>query len=349
MKRLMLIVLAVFLALALIACQGEAESTSEAQEEQEEPVESVTVYAYDSFVSEWGPGPAIVEQFTDKYGIEVDLRAVGDSGQVLQRTILEKEEPEADVVIGIDNNMLYKALDEEVFTTYKSPQLEHIDEKLHFDPSYHVIPYDYGYFSIIYDSQRITEVPKSLEDLTKSSYEDSLILMDPRTSSPGLGFLLWTIEVYGEDFPAYWERLKPSVLTVSDGWDTGYGLFTNGEAPMVLSYTTSPAYHVEYEDDTSKQVALFDNGHYLQVEGVAITEGAPNPEGAKQFVDFLLAREGQEIIPLTNWMYPVRDDVELPDSFDYAPKPEDTLSLPTDEIDSNLDNWIDQWVEVMSR
>ena len=122
-----------------------------------------------------------------------------------------------------------------------------------FDDSFHAVPFDYGYFAINYNSSVVSNPPASLEDLTKPEFEDSLILMDPRTSSPGLGFFLWTVEVYGNAFTDYWERLMPSVLTITDGWDSGYGLYTAGEAPLVLSYTTSPPYHVEYEGNRKIQ------------------------------------------------------------------------------------------------
>ena len=352
MKRLFLIVLAVILAFSAAACTQKEEPAEVQQTVEEKQVEEpavVDVYAYDSFVSEWGPGPAIKEGFEKAHGITVNLHSIGDSGQVLQRAILEKDDPQADVIIGIDNNMLSQALDARILMPYESPQLAHIEEDLYFDPSFHVLPYDYGFFSLIYNSDQLETPPASLEDLTNDEYEKSIILMDPRTSSPGLGFLLWTIAVYGDEFTDYWQRLKPSVLTVTDGWDTGYGLYTNGEAPLVLSYTTSPPYHVEYEETYYNLAAMFDEGHYLQIEGAGILDGAEHVEEAQLFIDYLLSKEAQEIIPLTNWMYPVRDDAELPDSYEYAPKAEKVLNLDAQEIEENLDSWIDQWLEVMSR
>jgi thiamine transport system substrate-binding protein len=352
MKRLFSVVLAVTLVFFTAACtksEEPAQQPVQAQEVQKAEPDSIDVYAYDSFVSEWGPGPAIKEGFENATGIELNLHSIGDSGQVLQRAILEKDDPKADVIIGIDNNMLFQALEADILISYESPQLEHIDRALHFDPSFHVLPYDYGYFAMIYNEQMTDTVPSSLEDLTSEEYEKRIILMDPRTSSPGLGFLLWTVAAYGDDFTEYWERLKPSVLTVTDGWDTGYGLFTNGEAPLVLSYTTSPAYHVEYEEVYQFLPAMFDEGHYLQIEGAGILKGADNPDGAKLFMDYLLSTEAQEIIPLTNWMYPVRDDLELPASYAYAPKAGKVLNLDPEEIENNLELWVDQWLEVMSR
>jgi thiamine transport system substrate-binding protein len=316
--------------------------------EQEQTADELVIYAYDSFTSDWGPGPRIAEAFEQEHGIAVQFVSVGDAGQVLQRTIAEKENPQADILIGIDNNLLYKAKREQVLSPYESPRLSEVPEELRFDPDHHVTPYDYGYFSILYDSKKISEPPRSLEELTAERFADSLILMDPRTSSPGLGFLLWTVERYGDDFTGYWKRLDDSILTITEGWDAGYGLFTNGEAPLVLSYTTSPPYHVENEDTTRYRAAIFEEGHYLQIEGLGIVNGAPHRKAAEKFVDFALGTRFQEILPLTNWMYPVREDVSLPDSFDYAPKPPRSLTLPAERIAQQRSDWIAAWTRAVT-
>ena len=234
---------------------------------QEPASDELVIYAYDSFVSEWGPGPVVIPAFEEKTGISVSLVSAGDAGQVLSKAILEQDDPRADIILGIDNNLLSRALEAGVLSTYRPEGIGQVPKELIFDPEYHVVPFDYGYFSIVYDSQVVSDPPASLEDLTDPRFADSLILMDPRTSSPGLGFLLWTIEVYGDDFPEYWRRLSDSILTITEGWDSGYGLFTTGEAPMVLSYSTSPAYHLEYEDTRRYRALPFEEGNYLQIEG----------------------------------------------------------------------------------
>lgn len=317
--------------------------------EVHEPVQEVVVYAYDSFASQWGPGPHAVEEFEQKTGIPVRLISAGDAGQVLQRAVLEKDQPRADVIIGIDNNSLTRALDEGILQPYRSQEIDAVPQSLHLDDQYRLLPFDHGYFSIIYDTSVIDDPPRSLEDLTDERFADSLILMDPRTSSPGLGFLFWTIAVYGDEYLSYWERLKGSILTVTDGWDTGYGLFIQGEAPLVLSYTTSPPYHVEYEGTARYQAAMFEEGHYAQIEGIGLLAGASNTEEGKLFIDYILSRSFQEVIPLTNWMYPVREDAELPDSFSYAPIPGTSLMLDPRDIQEYSRQWVDSWIEVMSR
>jgi thiamine transport system substrate-binding protein len=314
----------------------------------EEEAELV-IYAYDSFVAEWGPAPRVIPKFEDKHGVKVKVVSVGDAGQVLNRAILEKDNPQADIVLGIDNNMLSRALEEEVLQPYRSPNLDAVPAQLIFDSTHSVTPFDYGYFAFVYDSGALKDPPKSLEELTAPRFRKRVIVEDPRTSSPGLGFLLWTIAVYGEDYLEYWKRLEPNLLTITDGWDTAYGMFTSGEAPMVLSYTTSPAYHVEYEQTDRYQALLFEEGNYLQIEGMGIVKGAPHPALARKFIDFILTGDFQEEIPLTNWMYPVDPDVATPDSFRFAPKPQRALQLPAAEIRENRDRWINAWVKQVSR
>ncbi len=309
----------------------------------------LTIYAYDSFVSEWGPGPKIFPAFENEYGIKLTVISAGDAGQVLQRAIIEKNNVKADLLIGIDNNLLAKALKADILSPYKSNNLNKIPKELIFDTTNSVTPFDYGYFSIIYDSEKILNPPLSLEDLLKPEYNNSIILMDPRTSSPGLGFMLWTKIIFGDGFGEYWKKLMPSVLTITDGWDSGYGLFTEGEAPMVLSYTTSPAYHAEYEDTDRYRTAIFPAGHYMQIEGVGIVKGAKNREAAEKFIDFILENKFQSTIPLTNWMYPVRTDLALPDSFKLAPKPKVNLRIPSKEIENNLTTWLEEWINAVTK
>ncbi len=329
--------------------QGPRPAMQSAYAKEPKKTADLTIYAYDSFVSEWGPAGKVIPKFEKKYGVKVDVLSVGDAGQVLSRAILEKESPNADIVLGIDNNLLSKALETGILAPYRSPNLKRIPPDLVFDKSHHITPFDYGFFAIVYDSSSITDPPKSLEDLVRPAFRKKIILEDPRTSSPGMGFLLWTIAVYGDHYLDYWKRLMPNILTITEGWDSAYGLFTNGEAPMVLSYTTSPAYHVEYENTTRYRAAIFTEGNYLQIEGMGILKGAKHPDLAGKFIDFTLTDDFQREIPLTNWMFPVDPNVELPKSFNYAPRPEKMLSLDTFTIEKMQDRWIKDWLTVTAR
>ncbi|MBB6478988.1 thiamine ABC transporter substrate-binding protein [Spirochaeta isovalerica] len=307
--------------------------------------EKLVVYSYDTFASEWGAGPSIIAEFEQKYGVEVELHAPGDGVTVMSQLILEKDNPRADVVVGLDNNLLAKALEEKILESYKSPELEKVKSDLLFDSSYNLLPFDFGYFAICYDSEKLSDLPESLEDLTEEKYRDSLVLMDPRTSTPGLGFLLWTIAVYGEDYLAYWDRLKPSILTITEGWSSGYGLFLNEEAPLVLSYSTSPAYHVEYEDSTRYRALKFNDGNYEHIEGMGIVKGTENREMAEKFIDHMLAESSQKTLAISNIMFPAVNGTDLPDSFDYSFHSDTPLLLDSETISENYDDWVQMWVE----
>lgn len=308
------------------------------------------VYCYDSFSSEWGPGPAIAEAFFEQTGISVEYHAPGDAVTVLNQLILEKGKSSADVVIGLDNSLLSRTLDAGILEPYKSPGLSEVPEELIFDKSYTMTPFDYGHFAICYDSEILPVPPGSLEDLTSEQYADSLVLMDPRTSSPGLGFLLWTVAAYGDNWVDYWNRLKPSILTVTDGWSQGYTLFTAGEAPMVLSYGTSPVYHSEYEGTNRYRAAEFSDGHVVQIEGMGISTGTENREAAEAFIDFMLTEEAQRSVAMSNIMLPVNANLELPESFGIAMVPGRTISGFEGAPDSNeIEELIDLWTEVFSR
>jgi thiamine transport system substrate-binding protein len=196
---------------------------------------------------------------------------------------------------------------------------------------------DYSYFAIVYDSEKLSTPPARLEDLINPRFENALILIDPRTSSPGLGFFAWVKEVYGSNWQDYWRRLQPSILTIAEGWSSAYGLFTKGEAPMVLSYTTSPGYHLEYEETERYKAAIFSDGHPMQIEAAGLLSAAKNKENAKVFLDFMLSPDFQSIIPLTNWMYPVID-IPLPDSFRVNPKSDKSL-MPGQVSEAELNEW----------
>ncbi len=319
------------------------------KEEKKSDNKTLVVYSYDSFASEWGAGPSIIEDFEKKFDVTVELHAPGDGVTVLSQLIMEKENPKADLVIGLDNNLLARTLTENILEPYKSPELEKISSNLIFDKSYHLTPYDYGYFAICYDKENISNLPQSLEDLTKEEYKDSLILMDPRTSTPGLGFLLWTISVYGDDYLAYWDRLKPSIQTMTEGWSSGYGLFTKEEAPLVLSYSTSPVYHAEYEQSSRYGALKFTDGNYIHIEGMGIIKNSSNRDLAEKFIDFMLSDSSQKTLALSNIMFPSVTDTDLPDSFKHAFYADKILLLESDRIEESSTVWTQKWIENYSK
>lgn len=303
----------------------------------------ITVYTYDSFISEWGPGPEIARLFTEKTGIKVNYVDCGDGAQILSKAITEKGKPQSDVILGLDNNLVMKARSEGILKAYKPAGSENIisglEEELGGD--WILTPYDFSHFAMIFDSESKISAPKSLKDLIKKEYEGKVILMDPRTSTPGIGFVAWTLAVFGDDYQEYWKGLSKSILTMSPGWSSGYGLFTKGEAPLCSSYTTSPAYHVEYGEGDRFKAIVFDEGHVQQVEGAGITNGTKNEKEAKAFIDFLISEEAQNAIPLTQWMFPSNKNVILPESYKTAaPVPQKTLSYDASKLDEVIENII---------
>jgi thiamine transport system substrate-binding protein len=297
----------------------------------------LVIWTYDSFVSEWGPGPALEKDFLEKTGIRLRWVSHGDAGEILARLLEEGAAAGADVILGLDQNMAARALDSALLEPYRPAGAGGIPAELVVDPGWALIPFDYSYFAVCYDSEALPIPPGSLEELTESSYAGKLILMDPRTSSPGLGFFAWVREIYGEGWRDYWRRLRPSILTVAEGWSSGYGLFTNGEAPLVLSYTTSPGYHLEYEETDRYRAAIFGEGHPIQVELAGLLKNAKNKENARAFLDYMLSPAFQALIPLGNWMYPVID-IPLPASFRIAPKSGKPLR-PAPPGEAELNEW----------
>jgi thiamine transport system substrate-binding protein len=326
---------------------GYTKANQEKKTAGNKPVQEVVVWTYDSFNSEWGPGPEATKRFLAETGITIQWVSHGDAGELLSRLLLEGTHAGADVILGLDQNLAERALASGLLESYKPKGTDDLFPDLVFDTTYRLIPLDYSYFAIVYDSQRIPHPPANLEDLTGEAYRKKLILMDPRTSSPGLGFFAWTLDAYPADWKAYWRRLGPSILTIADGWSSGYGLFTAGEAPMVLSYTTSPGVHLEYEGTEQYQAALFAEGHPIQIEVAGLLAGGNHKENAKKFLDFMVSPSFQELIPLTNWMYPVIG-IPLPESFRINPKSEKTL-YPATPTDRELTEWAELMTQILGQ
>jgi len=288
---------------------------------------SLTVWTYDSFVSEWGPAPKLAELYKAQTGTAVEFISKGDGGALLASVLSAGKRLDADLVIGLDNNQLLQALDSSLFFGASFPGTSKLKPELLLDSRNRLLPFDYGNFAFIWDSQSKIPAPQSLEDLTKPEYAKQIILMDPRTSTPGLGFLAWTQAVYGEGWKEYWKRLGPSVLAMTPGWDTGYGLFTKGEAPLVISYSTSPAYHKAFENSERYKTLVFKEGHPVQIELAGVISKSRHRRQAEAFLAFLLSSQAQSLLPETQWMYPANAETMLPDSFSAVPA--GIVSIPT--------------------
>lgn len=309
--------------------------------------DTLTVYTYESFTADWGPGPQVEKAFEAKCGCDLEFVSVADGVALLNRMKLEGDQTEADIVLGLDTNLTADAKETGLFSPHgvEAPKVDvpggWTDDVF--------LPFDYGYFAVIYDTQAIEAPPSSLKELIEGNPEQKIVIQDPRTSTPGLGLLLWMKAVYGDGAGEAWGKLKDRVLTVTPGWSEAYGLFTSGEAPMVLSYTTSPAYHMIAEDTDRYQAAEFSEGHYLQVEVAGITaHGADNPL-AEQFMEFMTGPGFQDAIPEANWMYPAGETSEpLDPAFDKLVEPDETLVFNPEEVADNRKAWVDEWLSVMS-
>jgi len=309
----------------------------------------LTIYTYDSFNSEWGPGPIVFKRFEEQCSCRLKVVSAGDSGTLLNRAILEKDNPKADILLGLNNSELEKSFSYDLWEPYRSKLFEKIPQDLRVDKKYRVTPFDYGFIAFVYDSKKINNPPKSLQDLIDPKYRRKIVIENPKTSSPGLSMLHWTIAVYGEeDYLDYWKMLQPNLLSVTDGWSAAYGMFTKGEAPIVLSYITSPAYHLEYEKTERFRAAIFQDGHFRQIEFAGIIKGTKHIKMAKKFIDFMLSDKFQNEIPLTNWMFPIIQYESLPDSFRIAPIPKKVLALRPVLVNHQNSKWLKAWSRIMS-
>jgi thiamine transport system substrate-binding protein len=307
----------------------------------------LTIYTYESFTADWGPGPVVKKNFEAECDCEVDFISVADGVALLNRLKLEGGSTKADLVLGLDTNLTAEAKATGLFAPHGPVSNVDVPGGWNDDT---FVPYDYGYFAVVYDTASLKEPPKSLKELVEGDPNQKIVIEDPRTSTPGLGLVLWMKSVYGDKAAEAWGKLKDRVLTVTPGWSEAYGLFTKGEAPMVLSYTTSPAYHMIADKTDRYQAASFAEGHYLQIEVAGITRhGAENPL-AQEFLTFMTGPGFQDAVPETQWMYPAgKMDKPLDPVFDRLVKPAKTLIFSSVDVAANRKAWVDEWLGVMSR
>jgi thiamine transport system substrate-binding protein len=346
MKRFLLLSI-----LILAACAPQATVT-----QPSEP-QTLTVMTHDSFAV----SDEVVKDFEAANHAKVVFLQSGDAGAVLNKAILTKDAPLADLLFGVDNTFLSRALEGDIFEAYNSPALGEIPDAFKLDDSNRALPVDYGDVCINYDKayfeQNNLVVPQSLEDLTKPEYDGLLVVENPATSSTGLAFMLATVAHFGDSFTEYWQALKDNGVVVVDGWETAY--FTNfsgssgrGPQPMVVSYGTSPAVEVVFAeqkpDDAPTASVIGPDTCFRQIEFVGILKGTQHRVLAEKFIDFMLSKEFQEDVPLQMYVYPVNPNVVLPEEFTkYAQAPEQAASLPANEIAANRDQWIQAWTDVV--
>lgn len=306
--------------------------------------QTLTVIAPDYFGSEWGPGPAIQEGFEARCnGCTLDFR----TGDVMSRLQLEGARLDGDVVIGLSTDTTLRARETGLFVPHGQP-LDALTLPIDWDDET-FLPFNWGYNAWVYDKTRVDTPPTSFAELIERE-DISLVWQDPRSSGAGLALMLWVDKLYGEDAADVWAALSERTVTVTAGWSEAYGLFTEGEADMVMSYATSPAYHIVAEDDDSKAAAIFEEGHYLTAEVAGILSGAENPELAADFMAYILSAEFQDMIAYGNWSYPSalpRDD--WPEVMRDLPFPDTPIHYDEATAEQRRTPALDLWLQGMTR
>ena len=301
------------------------------------------IMTYDSFVTEWGPGPAVEAAFEAECACDLQFVGAGDGAALLARLQLEGPRTDADVVLGLDTNLTAAARETGLFAPHGVEA--DLDLPIAWTDT-EFLPFDWGYFAFVGNVG--AEMPTSLQALADSDIK--IVIQDPRSSTPGLGLLMWVKTAYGEGAADLWANLADNIVTVTPGWSEAYGMFLEGEADAVLSYTTSPAYHLIAEDDDSKVAWGFDEGHYLQVEVAGKVAGTDQPELAAQFMAFMVSEAFQSVIPTTNWMYPaVTPEGGLPAGFESLLTPSKSLLLSPEDAAAGRDAALDEWRTALSQ
>ena len=324
-------------ALAIVAASSFSVSAAD--------TETLTVYTYDSFAADWGPGPTIEAAFEAQCGCDLKLVALDDGVSILNRLRLEGKNAKADVVLGLDNNLMAEAKATELLAQHQVNTDSVTLPGGWNDTTF--VPYDFGYFAFVYNKEKVANPPKSLKELVEQRDDLKVIYQDPRTSTPGQGLLLWMKSVYGDEAPQAWKQLAKKTVTVTKGWSEAYSMFLEGESDLVLSYTTSPAYHLIAEKDDRFAAANFSEGHYTQVEVAAKVKNTQHNKLADEFLTFILSDKFQSAMPTGNWMYPVTD-VALPEGFDSLTVPNNALSFNSQAISQQRKSWIREWQHALT-
>jgi thiamine transport system substrate-binding protein len=332
-------------ALFVAAC---ADSTPDSSE--------VTLLTHDSFLVSDG----VLEGFTEETGITVTVLKSGDAGTMVNQAILTKDNPIADVLYGIDNTFLSRAVGEELFAPYRAAGIDRVPAALHVDDDA-VTPIDFGDVCINTDIGGLAGIdvtaPASLLDLTDPAYRGLFVVQNPSTSSPGLAFLLATIETFGEEgdytWQDYWADLVANDVLITQGWEEAYNLeFSGGSGagtrPLVVSYASSPPVEVFFGDLDEAPTGVVTAGCFRQIEYAGVLTGSGNEEAARKLVDYLLSVRFQEDIPLNMFVFPANEDAGLPAVFvDHSTLPADPVTMAPERIDANRERWIDEWARIV--
>ncbi len=309
---------------------------------------TLTIYTYDSFTASWGPAPKIKEAFEKEHNCTVKFVGMSSSIGALRKIQLEGKNTKADILLGLDTSIAQVANNTGLFEKHDVNTSNLVLPIAYTDENF--VPYDYSYFAFVYDSNKLKDLPLSFDELVAMPKDFKIVIQDPRSSTPGLGLLLWVKEVYKEKAGEYWKKLAPHILTITKGWSESYGLFLKGEADMVLSYTTSPAYHIIDENRTNFKSARFSEGHYGQIEVAAMLKSSKHKDLAKKFLHFLHSETFADIIPTANWAYPVvKTKQGLPKAFETLTQPSNMILLDGKTVEAHRKAIINEWLTALER
>ncbi|QYN46543.1 thiamine ABC transporter substrate binding subunit [Gilliamella sp. ESL0405] len=300
---------------------------------------TLTVYSYNSFMSQWGPGEAIKKGFEAQCDCQLDVITLGDGVSILNRIRLEGDKTNADVILGLDNNLIEQAKLTDIIIPHQIEKPDNLNTDWWNED---FMPYDYGYFAFIYNKEKIKHPPQSLHQLVDNKPNWKIIYQDPRTSTPGLGLLFWMKKVYGDDAAIAWQKIAKNTVTVTKGWSESYNMFLKGEADFVLSYNTSPVAHILNDNDYRYVAAIFDEGHYRQVEVAGIIKYSQEVPLARQFLKYLLTPQVQRLFAEKNVMYPIIK-TDLPPAFDQIKPIDKPLEFDAEQVSKHQKAWIREW------
>ena len=308
---------------------------------------TLIVYTYDAFAASWGPAPKIKIAFEKEYNCTLKFVGLSSSIGALRKIQLEGKRTKADILLGLDTSIAQVAKKTKLFIPH-----ELNTSKLELPASYNddtFIPFDYSFFAFVYDENKLKNVPDSFESLALMPKDFKIVIQDPRSSTAGLGLLLWVKSVYGDKAGEYWKHLAPHILTITKGWSEAYGLFLKGEADMVLSYTTSPVYHMVEENRTNIKSASFKEGHYGQIEVAAVLKSSKHQTLAKQFLAFMHTKTFADIIPTANWAYPVIKGAKLHKAFESLHRPKKMMLMDGVTVEAQRKAIINEWLEAIQK
>ncbi|MHA2330844.1 MAG: thiamine ABC transporter substrate-binding protein [Candidatus Hodarchaeales archaeon] len=333
--------------------------------------ETLTIYTYESLLA-WGIDAeavesAVYDQFELDHGVTLNIVKTPDAIEAMTKLYAERDDPVADVIIGVDNTMIFRAIEQDLLESYIPSNIADIDPDLIeiLDPDHYVVPYDYGLIALIYKNASFTDVDltnMTLQDIIDMDLDKKIVTSNPLTSSTGLGFLLWTIVVHEKilntDWVDWWKAVSNDIM-IKPSWSDAWTTWDNEASgrPIMVSYGTDPAYHNLFAEEIPpiKAIVSYENDQpqgWLQVEGIGLVKNAPHPGLAKTFIDWFLNESVQQYMAENNWMFPANTQVELPASYDYAIDPSEVnilnLKINRETIKTSLDTWLDDWEVAMT-